>query len=178
MYWDILILGHLAHGPAHGYEIRKRVEQALGGVVVMHNPVLYSSLKRFEQAGAVTGQLVAQDTGPAKKVYSLTSKGRDALRNLIADFSDDDAGSEAEFNTRLAYFSLVRPAVRVAILGKRVAAVHKVLAHLERVVPELERNRKTQAYSLELVNFLISRHRGEVAWLESLLKAEGAESVA
>ena len=42
-YVEILILRRLRSGPAHGYELRKRVEQTTG--VVLHNNSLYPALK-------------------------------------------------------------------------------------------------------------------------------------
>ncbi len=51
-YVEILILRRLRSGPAHGYELRKRVEQTTG--FVLHNNSLYPALRRFEEAGAVT----------------------------------------------------------------------------------------------------------------------------
>ncbi len=52
-YIEILILRRLRSGPAHGYELRKRVEQTTG--FVLHNNSLYPALRRFEEAGAVAG---------------------------------------------------------------------------------------------------------------------------
>ena len=45
-YVEILILRHLTRRPAHGYELRKRVEQTVG--VLLHNNSLYPALKRLE----------------------------------------------------------------------------------------------------------------------------------
>ncbi len=50
-YIEILILRHLTRRPAHGYELRKRVESVTG--VVLNNNALYPALRRFEEAGAV-----------------------------------------------------------------------------------------------------------------------------
>jgi len=47
-YIEILILRRLRSGPAHGYELRKRVEETTG--FVLHNNSLYPALRRFEEA--------------------------------------------------------------------------------------------------------------------------------
>ena len=47
-YVEILILRRLRSGPAHGYELRKRLEETTG--VVLHNNSLYPALRRFEEA--------------------------------------------------------------------------------------------------------------------------------
>ena len=54
MYSEILILAMLQQGPRHGYEIKKDIDRALGGMVSLNNKTLYLVLKRFEEMGAVT----------------------------------------------------------------------------------------------------------------------------
>jgi DNA-binding PadR family transcriptional regulator len=41
MYSEILILAMLRQGPRHGYEIKKDIDRALGGMVVLNNKTLY-----------------------------------------------------------------------------------------------------------------------------------------
>ena len=64
MYSEILILAMLGQGPRHGYEIKKDIDRALGGVVVLNNKTLYLALKRFEEMGAVTRQVIPQEGKP------------------------------------------------------------------------------------------------------------------
>src|SRR5258708_34998928 len=52
MYAEIVILAMLRQRPQHGYEIKKGIEQVLGGTVALNNTILYPTLKRFEEAGA------------------------------------------------------------------------------------------------------------------------------
>ena len=82
-YIEILILRRLRSGPAHGYELRKRVEQTTG--VVLHNNSLYPALKRFEEAGAVTKTAQPQDGRPPRLVYTLTEVGHELLHDMLAD---------------------------------------------------------------------------------------------
>ncbi len=61
MHSEIVILAMLRQGPRHGYEIKKDIERALGGTVPLNNKTLYLALKRFEERGAVTRQVIPQD---------------------------------------------------------------------------------------------------------------------
>ena len=72
-YIEILILRRLRGGPAHGYELRKRVEQTTG--VVLHNNSLYPALRRFEEAGAVTKTAEQADGRPPRLVYDAHRGG-------------------------------------------------------------------------------------------------------
>lgn len=66
-------LGLLAHGPAHGYALLERL-RALG-FAKAQGGTLYPLLKRFEDQGWVTFEWVHEDSGPGKKVFSLTPDG-------------------------------------------------------------------------------------------------------
>jgi DNA-binding PadR family transcriptional regulator len=160
-YVEILILRRLRSGPAHGYELRKRVEQTTG--VVLHNNSLYPALKRFEEAGAVTKTAQPQDGRPPRLIYTLTDVGHDLLHDLIADLPPDQAADESEFLARLGQFSLINSTERAAVLASRDRAVREQLAHyramLDLAVAHGER------WGALATGELIRRHEQELAWL-------------
>jgi DNA-binding PadR family transcriptional regulator len=170
MWIDILILGHLVRGPAHGYEIKQRVGSSIGWTTPLNNNVLYPALRRLEEMGAVESQLVPQQGAPARRVYRLTDGGLDALRGMVEDFPPEDALNDGEFNVRLAYFGLIDPAARVEILRTRAAAVHRLLDHLRRSRPEAEGSQLT--YAPRLVDFLIEQQQRSVEFVEDLAREE------
>ena len=130
-YIEIVILRHLRSRPAHGYELRKRVEETTG--FVLHNNSLYPALKRFEEAGAVTRTAVPQEGRPPRLVYTITDTGRELLHDMIADFPADQAADDTEFAARLGQFSLISPAERAVVLATRTNALHERLAHLRKM---------------------------------------------
>ena len=109
-YIEILILRRLHGGPAHGYELRKRVEETTG--FVLHNNSLYPALRRFEEAGAVTKAAEPQEGRPPRLVYTLTDVGRDLLHDMLAELPAEQAGQPEEFLARLGQFNLLYPAER------------------------------------------------------------------
>ncbi len=68
MYAEIVILAMLRQRPQHGYEIKKGIEQVFGGTVALNNTVLYPTLKRFEEAGAVV-RLFRPSKPPMKQSF-------------------------------------------------------------------------------------------------------------
>jgi len=163
-YIEILILRRLRSGPAHGYELRKRVEQTTG--VVLHNNSLYPALKRFEEAGAVTRTVQPQDGRPPRLVYTLTEVGHELLHDMLADFPPEQAADDVEFLARLGQFSLLNSAERAAVLAARTRAVRDQLAHLfamrDLAIAHGERWGELAAAEL------IRRHSNELAWLAEL----------
>jgi DNA-binding PadR family transcriptional regulator len=163
-YIEILILRRLRSGPAHGYELRKRVEETTG--VVLHNNSLYPALKRFEEAGAVTRTAQPQDGRPPRLVYTLTEVGRELLHDLLADFPPDQAADDREFLARLGQFSLLTYAERSVVLAARTTAVHTLLNHLRTMhaLAEQHGERWGELATAELIR----RHEQELAWLAGL----------
>jgi DNA-binding PadR family transcriptional regulator len=163
-YIEILILRRLRSGPAHGYELRKRVEQTTG--VVLHNNSLYPALKRFEEAGAVTKTTQPQDGRPPRLVYTLTEVGHELLHDLLADLPPDQAADESEFLVRLGQFSLLSSAERAVVLASRTRALQTQLAHYN-TMRHLATGRDERWGALVTAE-LIRRHEHELAWLEEL----------
>jgi DNA-binding PadR family transcriptional regulator len=169
MWMDILILGHLSHGPAHGYEIKQRVGRSIGVTHLLNNAVLYPALRRFEEMGAVTSELVPQQGSPPRRVYHMTERGQDVLRGLLEDFPPGHATSE-EFNVRVGYFHLLDPRARLEILQRRAIAVGKQLDHLGSALELIDDG--TQTYAQRLVRFLIQQSEGELDFIEGLAEQE------
>jgi DNA-binding PadR family transcriptional regulator len=163
-YVEILILRRLRSGPAHGYELRKRVEQTTG--VVLHNNSLYPALKRFEEAGAVTKTAQPQDGRPPRLVYTLTEVGHELLHDMLADFPPEQAADEGEFLARLGQFSLLSSMERAVVLAARTRSVREQLAHLA-MMRDLA-SEHGERWGELVTDELIRRHNRELAWLAEL----------
>jgi len=163
-YIEILILRRLHGGPAHGYELRKRVEETTG--IVLHNNSLYPALRRFEEAGAVTKAAEAQEGRPPRLVYTLTDVGRDLLHDMLAELPAEQAGQPEEFMARLGQFSLLNSAERAGVLAARARAVRSQLAHYE-VMRTLAVDHG-ESWGARATTELIRRHEQELAWLAEL----------
>ena len=124
-------LGVLAISDASGYEIRKAFEEgpfshfAEGGF-----GSIYPALNKMEAEGLVTCTTQAQDKRPAKKVYSITTKGRLALMDALAkDPADDKYKSDFLFSMFFADFQSARRIER--LIDDRIEQFEKEITHLE-----------------------------------------------
>jgi DNA-binding PadR family transcriptional regulator len=161
-YIEILILRHLTRRPAHGYELRKRVEHTTG--VRLNNNSLYPALRRFEEAGAVVRTEEPQEGRPPRFVYALTPLGRELLHDMLADLPPEQAADDYEFMARLSQFVLLGPGERLAVLDARDQALERRLAHLTEMRALAAGDRWAEAGTAELIR----RDERERAWIAEL----------
>ncbi len=74
------LMGLLAKGPHHGYELKASLEEQVVPLSSLNFGQIYSTLDRLERDGLVTHRLVAQEERPDKKVFALTDAGHRELR--------------------------------------------------------------------------------------------------
>jgi DNA-binding PadR family transcriptional regulator len=160
-YIEILILRHLSRRPAHGYELRKRVENTTG--FRLNNNSLYPALRRFAEAGAVTRTEEPQEGRPPRLVYALTPLGRELLHDMIAELPPEQAADDYEFMARLGQFGLLSPDERGAVIDARDKALEGRLAHFAEM-HALANDRWSAAVTAELIR----RDEQERAWLAGL----------
>ena len=75
----VWILAVLADGPQHGYAIARAIETRSGSALKPGEGTLYPALRGLEGDGQIVGEWELQPVGPARKVYTLTDKGRAEL---------------------------------------------------------------------------------------------------
>ena len=71
----LALLSLLHDGPAHGYELMKRLEERSGGTYQASAGTVYPVLQQLEDE-----DLVRSHEQDGKKIYELTQAGRDELR--------------------------------------------------------------------------------------------------
>lgn len=76
---DMLILQTLSHGPRHGYDIAKFINETSGGTFKILDGALYASLHRLERMGSVTSNWGLSQRGRRARFYELTPPGRIAF---------------------------------------------------------------------------------------------------
>jgi PadR family transcriptional regulator, regulatory protein PadR len=75
---ELAVLAVIARGETYGYEILSTLEGA--GFDGVGDASVYGTLRRLEQAGHLESRLVASDSGPARKYYSVTRSGAEQLQ--------------------------------------------------------------------------------------------------
>lgn len=90
----LFILRALFQAPAHGYEIARRVAEMTRGCCSPTEGTIYPVLRDFEAGGYVTRADVVVG-GRERKVYTLTDKGRDALRTALIAWAEASQALES-----------------------------------------------------------------------------------
>lgn len=78
---EMLILKTLALMPMHGYGIGQRIEQISDGAFKVNPGSLLPALSRMERASRIKGEWRATENNRRAKYYTLTEKGRKALKS-------------------------------------------------------------------------------------------------
>ena len=167
MYIDILILAELSSRPYHGYELKRQVEWILGEALNSNH--LYPALRRYEEMGAIYHEVERQSGRPDRHVYHLTEQGKDVLRTLLREFSPELARHDDEFQTRVAFFHLLDPAERLAILKARREVLEQRLQHRQDALA-LAREHPHATYVQSLLDFQLRQVHQEVEWIATLIQ--------
>lgn len=78
----------IGNKPCSGYDLAKQFNSYLGFFWKATHQQIYRELAVMEKDGLVTCELVRQEERPAKKVYSVTEKGKQHLVEWIAQPSE------------------------------------------------------------------------------------------
>lgn len=82
------ILAALLNGPLHGYALAQRL--AREGTHLNAPPDhsgIYRLLRSMEKRGLLTSRLTESESGPARREYSLTERGRQCLEHWMTALS-------------------------------------------------------------------------------------------
>jgi len=77
---EVVVLNLLADGRRHGYEMVQRLRQVDGLGIREGN--IYPILARLETDGLVVSETEPSRDGPPRRIFSLTSRGRQALSSM------------------------------------------------------------------------------------------------
>lgn len=77
------VLAALADSGAHGYDVRRVIEEMTEGEVVADPGGLYRLLRRLEEDGFVVSEWTEGEAGPQKREYALTDAGHHLLEHWL-----------------------------------------------------------------------------------------------
>src|SRR5208337_2067990 len=93
------------------------------------------------------------DGKPDRHVYSITDNGKEILREMILDYSPEQANSDYEFFVRVAFFNLIEPEQRLNILTIRKSSLVSFIGRMDRIDPAHKRD-KDYTYNSSVVRFI------------------------
>jgi DNA-binding PadR family transcriptional regulator len=102
-----VLLGLLATGPKHGYELKTDFEDLLGGTWDLNIGQVYLTLGRLERDGLVSSDVVPQESRPDRKVYAITKLGRKELDRWSSEPVQDPVHLRDELLLKVMVHALV-----------------------------------------------------------------------
>ena len=106
--WVLLVLKQWS---LHGYLILQQLERM--GFSGVDHATLYRELRRLERDGLVTSEWEAGDSGPARRVYSITGAGEEMLLGWTEVVSGYQRMINGFFDLYAQAFGLTPPTTEV-----------------------------------------------------------------
>ncbi len=79
------LLGFLNYLPMTGYELKRYYDVSANYLWHAKLSQIYTTLKKMEEQGLLTSEVVAQESRPDRRVYTITEEGRAELRQWLAE---------------------------------------------------------------------------------------------
>jgi len=172
------LLALLSHKAGHGYELKKRFEQALGPLWPLREAQIYNNLRILEKEGLVLAEVVEQDDAPDRKEFGLTPAGESVLADWLGSPVVSPSKLKDDFYLKLSVLARVLhdKAGLAELLWQQRTHYLQRLRELERTLQEAEE--KGDNVTAALVEGAILHTEADLAWLdrcESRLLSEGAQ---
>jgi DNA-binding PadR family transcriptional regulator len=170
-----VVLAMLAKEPSHGYQLRARLQEALGPAGgAMNAGQIYVTLSRLERAGLVASEQAPARTArtartvptvrpprPERKLYALTPAGKERTAGWLTDVSWPGPGL-AEFHLKLIAAAAGRLAYPVAIIEAQRGELLQRLHDAQRAAMTLPAGPGAGL----LLEGIVLRLQADLRWLE------------
>ena len=155
------LIGLLARQPLHGYDLKNRLEQALGGNWEINFGQIYTTLSRLERDGLITAGAEVED-GRGKKTYEITDLGRRELETWLAQPVEKVGSLRDEFLVKLIVRHLAGYGDTLAIIAQQRQAYLQQLRELT----ALATRKKDDPFVSLLIEGAILHLQADLRWLD------------
>ncbi|MGI9032320.1 MAG: PadR family transcriptional regulator [Acidimicrobiales bacterium] len=195
---ELAILGLLKEQDLHGYELKKRLTDALGPLSSVSFGSLYPALARLERAGALEATVPEQPTAPpipmtgsiageaaayrahrsgGRRAGGRAPRGRKVYRltpvgeRLFEQLLESEpVDDDRAFTLRLAFCRHLHPEARIGLLERRRA---QLVARLARARTTFRaRHERMDSYTQALMEHGTEATERDISWLDGLIARE------
>jgi DNA-binding PadR family transcriptional regulator len=165
---EVVVLGLLADGPVHGYDLIERFRaRSMGFWVEVGKASIYQALRRLEGAGMVAGVAQEGAEGPDRRVYRITGAGRRRLRSGLLERLEVLEPYETAAGVALGFAYLLSGDDARTALDRRERALRELLEALH---AERARTNGDPEAGRAIANGQIDRQEAlvmaELAWID------------
>lgn len=125
------ILGFLSIKPLSGYDIKKLFDYSAAYFWPADQAQIYRALKKLVEDGSV--ELTKQEPGKTvdRKVYSITEKGQNVLRDWIANPERADFINRLPFLVKLFFSSALNQEEQLAFIDAQLRVSNELIQQLK-----------------------------------------------
>lgn len=173
---ELTILGFLADGPLHGYELRRRVAQLSGHARPVSDGSLYPAVNRLVAKGLLERRSEPGAAAAQRHVLTLTEAGRAHLLDRLRRPGEQEITDPTRFFTVLAFLSeLPDAAERQAVLRRRLDFLEAPASFFyDGDGSPIRAEDVADPYRRGMLLIARATSRAERAWLHELLDADPA----
>lgn len=165
------ILGFLSWRALSGYDLKKMFEDSIFLYWSGSNNQIYRTLVQLHKEGLVTSEIRHQESGPSKKIYTITEEGLFDLREWVLS-SPELPQLRNSFLVQLAWADQLKPDELDTLLKKYEHEVHMQLLMCREQKQRNQLNparteRETYLWHMISDNW-ISFYETELTWIQKL----------
>jgi DNA-binding PadR family transcriptional regulator len=163
------VLGLLTYGEHSGYDLTKLVEQSIGFFFTPAKSQIYSELKRLVSLGYASEREVEQERRPDKRIYSVTPRGEEALRDWLEgpDVPPDEI--KIPFLVKLFFGHRMSRQALLEQLEKARRQAREELEQLETIERAIK-DEETLFYPYLTLKCGLKYARAQIRWLEETIR--------
>lgn len=159
----LLLLGLLRQQEMHGYELNEFINSTLSSCTDMKKSTAYYLLKKMEDDGLLSQEIIQQGSRPPRQVYQITEAGEEEFQRLLRKNLSHYNQTYLADDIGIAFLDTLDTDEAINLLEKRRREMQNVLDN--------STSSKPRKGSLRLVfEHFIYHLKSELAWTEKILK--------
>jgi PadR family transcriptional regulator, regulatory protein AphA len=169
-YPRFIILGLLGLEPMSGYDIKKWVDISFRYFWEIGYSQIYPTLRALEKEGLVTMRIIHEESGPERKVYTISGKGLDELVKWL----HSPEQKEYEILLKLFFGDKLSPEIlkgKVIGFQNQVKEHYAAIRNVEEYIGNLPESYGPKPYFKMVSSCGIFAYETQLKWVDSTLES-------
>ncbi len=120
---EYALLGFLAEGSSHGYELHKKLIDPAGFGMIWGIKIanMYAQLEKLARKGYIVGKVQVNDQRPARTEYTLTVEGKAEFDRWLTQLVEHPRDFRHEFMARVYFLLRFQPEALHELIDRQLA---------------------------------------------------------
>ncbi|MCA9906066.1 MAG: PadR family transcriptional regulator, partial [Anaerolineae bacterium] len=124
----LLLLGLLHGHEMYGYQLNEVLDTHPGTSIQLKKPTVYKLLDQMATDGWLTFREESEGNRPMRRVYDITSEGRDTFQRLLRELLADYTPAEFPTHIALGFLDMLPSIEALDLLRQRRSVIENLLA--------------------------------------------------